>query len=172
MRKSFTLIEILLSIAIFSIVVGIALDLFIFSLKIQRENLTNQYLLDQANYVLEYISRQLRMVKKDENHECVEDPNYNYFLVFSGGIKFKDHTGFCQTIFLDEGRIKLNRSGVILPITSDDFEVTEFYANSIEKDSTGNNVQPRATVSFKIKKIGSQKEFLFQTTVSIRKLNI
>ncbi len=171
MRKSFTLIEILVSVAIFSIVIGVALDLFAFSLKAQRENLSNQYLLDQANYALEYISRQLRMAKKDENGSCITSGcTYEALL---DGIAFLNHNKECEQILLEDGQIKIIKgNGPSTPITSNDFEITEFNVWIME-ECNGYNTQPRATISFKIKRRDSLKEpLIFQTTISNRNLDI
>lgn len=173
MKKSFTLIEILLGIIIFSIVIGITLDLFVFSLKIQRKNLANQYLLDQANYVLEYISRQLRMAKRvEEPAGCISQGCTYHYESLPKKVVFLNHSEKCMEVFLDEdGQINIVKEDEFLPITSDDFEVTEFNI-SLMGECSGDSVQPRATISFKIKKKGFSKEFLFQTTISNRNLDL
>ena len=169
MRKSFTLIEILLSMTIFTIVIGVVLGMMSFSLKVQSKNLSDQYLLNQVDYTMEYLSRQLRMAQRNDTgsdiSSCKADCTYNY----DGAIlSFIDTGGACREIFLNNGRMEVSN----IPITSEKFEVTDFKVD-LENPCKSNNGQPRITFSFKIRKRGSnEKSLQFQTTVSQRNLNL
>lgn len=60
-NKGFTLIETLVALGVFSIVIAIVTNLFAAGLKEQRKSLTLQYLQNDARYILELMSREIRM---------------------------------------------------------------------------------------------------------------
>ena len=81
MNRGFTLVELLITITIFSIVITGFLGLFSSAFKYQKESLNLQYLLSNASYVTEYMSRALRMAKKDLAGDCIIS-KYNYKVLF------------------------------------------------------------------------------------------
>ncbi|GAJ06754.1 unnamed protein product, partial [marine sediment metagenome] len=85
MNKGFTLIEILISITIFSIVIIAFLSLFTSAFHYQRESLNSAYLLNSASYLTEYISRDLRMAKKDITGNCITEKHN--FATLANGIR-------------------------------------------------------------------------------------
>ncbi len=192
--QSFTLIEILVTIAIFSLILGIISSLFASALKAQKKSLASQELLRQTSYAMEYMGRQLRMAKREEtsdaclplagqNYEHEEDTSRtfdgkNYRIDY--GIKFINHEGECCEFFLgqrtDESDYYSLRFSKDLAdpeyLISDDFEVEEFNINLIEAE----DVQPRVTLFLKVKRKGERAEdqpmIEIQTTISQRDLNI
>lgn len=167
--KSFTLVEVLVSVTIFTIVISVVLGMTSFAIKIQSKNLSDQYLLNQVDYTMEYLSRQLRMAQRNDTGSdigsCKADCTYNYD---GTTLSFIDTGGACREIFLNNGRIEVSNT----PITSDEFEITDFKVN-LENPCKNDNGQPRVTFSFKIRKRGSNDTPLqFQTTVSQRNLNL
>lgn len=190
-QKGYTLIEIMVAVAIFFGVLVAPTGFLIVSLKSQMRTLASQELLDQTSYVLEYVSRALRMAKKDKNASCI-DLNSNYRktdsrilagVTYSGpGIKFESYhdTPVCQEIFLDEsdGRLKESKNGAApLPLTSDDLEVLSFNVSGEESWDQYDNSQPRVTFSLEVKggknlKPEIQPKMRIQTTVSQRNLDV
>ena len=76
-NKAFTLVETLVSVAIFSLLsVGIV-NVFVSALKTQSRILQSQLLMEQGNYVLDYMTKAIRMAKKDTVGGCVTI-NENY----------------------------------------------------------------------------------------------
>ena len=119
-KKGFTLIELIVVIAVFLLIVGAAVSIFISIVQHQKIILAEQELLNQTSYVLEYMSKALRMAGKDLTGECLTDtfgttyPGYNYLLThyidgIYTGIKFVNHsdineiTGLpiCHEFYLD-----------------------------------------------------------------------
>ena len=121
----FTLIELIVVMAVFLFVIGAALGIFISIIQHQRIILAEQELLNQTSYIEEYMSKALRMATRDISGNCLVDnsslspypdiiyPGYNYLLtrpvngVFTG-IKFlnqsnTDNLGYpiCQEFYLD-----------------------------------------------------------------------
>jgi len=182
MNKGFTLIELLVTALIFSIVIGAAMGVFVSAIKLQRYNLVHYQLLNQTSYAVEYMSRMIRMARKDDDGSCIGlGKNFEERLVpGSGGIvglMFENYDGVCKSFFLKNGQLMdydEERGGwfgdKILPLTSESLEVTDF--NYIISDSDPG--QPRVTVFLDIKAKGSgqQPGIKIQTIISQRNLDI
>ena len=119
--KGFTLVELIVVMAVFLLVTGTAIGIFISIVRQQKRILSEQELLNQTSYVMEYMSKAMRMARKDETGDClVKDidsyPGFVYLLTrpntgtsFFEGIKFlnqsdTDGSGLpaCQEFYLDE----------------------------------------------------------------------
>lgn len=104
----FTIIELMVSMVIFLLVVGVVSTIFISFIKQQRQVLANTQLLNQISYAQEYMSKALRMAKKDTVGSCIPE-GYIYLLTradefgFYRGIKFINQSAgnICQEFFLD-----------------------------------------------------------------------
>jgi prepilin-type N-terminal cleavage/methylation domain-containing protein len=178
-KNGFTLIELLVALAIFSIVVGISMAIFLSALQIQRKALALERLLDQTNYVMEYMSRALRMAKKQtaEFPVCLSQNGLNYEITRAGkGLKFLNYQGICQEFFLDVNlkRLKELKGGSEEFLTSSELEVESFnikVSGASEQDTD----QPRVTLFLKIKGKGQKPEekpeIKIQTTISQRDLD-
>ena len=139
-NRGFTLIEIIVSMAVFLLVAGMAVSIFISIVTQQRRILSEQQLINQTSYVLEYMSKALRMAGiDDEFGSCIQDDfggvyaNGIYVLTrqdTSGellykGIRFKDASAgdICHEFFLDvdEGVLKeIKSSGGFVNINTGD----------------------------------------------------
>jgi len=194
--KGYTLIEILVAVGIFTVVIAAPTGFFVGSLKAQQKSLSSQALLDNVSYTLEYLSRALRMAKKDTVGDCVLPAGAGNFMnyektvsrtlagiVYSGpGIKFKNYQNpsVCQEIFLDESDKLLKESrngGAPLPLTSKDLEVISFQIGSDDSWDQIDNEQPRITIFLEVKGIKSsmpelQPQLQIQTTISQRNLDV
>lgn len=130
LNKGFTLIELVVVMAIFLFIVGAALDIFISIIQSQKKVLAEQQFLNQISYVEEYMSKALRMATVDTYGNCLRyvdatqeklgDPNRGYFYLLTRekdgvyqGIEFlnnsnKDPLGnpSCQEFFLDGNILK------------------------------------------------------------------
>ena len=172
--KSFTLVEVLVSVTIFTIVISVVLGMTSFAIKIQAKNLSDQYMLNQVDYTMEYLSRQLRMAQRNDTGAdiagrfgtCKSDCTYN----FDGMVlSFLDHDGTCQEIYVNSDHVLVYGEA---PITSDKFEILDFNIN-LENPCKSNIGQPKITFTFKIrKKNSSENPFQLQTTISQRNLNL
>ena len=173
MNKAFTLVEMLVSILIFSIIIGAATGVFVSAIKLQRYSLTHQQLLDQTSYAMEYMSRAIRMAQKDDDTCGFSGENYG--LVGSDSIEFKTYHGQCWRFFLEDERLKIDKDGdgpeLPYDLTSDKFKVETF-----KVDVSGDEAekQPKITIFMEVQGIGvgSQPRLRIQTTISQRNLNI
>ena len=175
-NKGLTLIELLVTILIFSIVIGATTSVFVSAIKLQRYNLAHQQLLNQVSYAVEYMDRAIRMAIRDDGTCIPAGQNY----ILSDGdrkIEFKDYKGECQEFYWDinSDQLTVDKTSFSAPVvlTSDDFEIT-FFGFQISGDILGDTVQPKITFSMDIKGKGSgqQPGIKIQTTVSERNLDM
>jgi len=195
MRGGYTLIEILVAVGVFFIVIAAPTGFFVGSLKGQQKALSSQELLDQASYVLEYMSRAIRMAKKDKIGDCISDKyNYENPQGISSAIRFINYDGYCQEFFLDLVNKQLYERkstdgnalnfGSALSLTSDNLEVISFEVKDpnsgwgqYDEDQVADKYQPRVTLFLEIKGIRSARTELqpvikIQTTISQRNLDV
>jgi len=177
-NSGFTLVEMLVAVAIFSIITGVAIGIFVMAMKEQRKILAQQQLLDQTSYAEEYMSRAIRMARKDdieiggEFAYCLLDYKVNYATTTTGqgGIKFRNYNNYCQEFYLQGGQLRENKGGVDLALTSPGLTVISFKITSSGWDQA-DNFQPAVTMFLDITgKEGT--EIKIQTTISQRNLDV
>jgi len=175
--KGFTLVEMLVAIAIFGLLAGAFTGFMLSALQAQRRILVTQELLNNASYVLEYMSRSIRMAKKDINSQCITaGQNYS-----SDGLSLKFlnyQQDECQEFFLEGGILKekktrLNGSSESTnDLTPANLQVTNFEVK-VTGDEAGQ--QPKVTLKLTIEGRGEKPELrpqiTLQTSVSQRDLN-
>jgi len=188
--RGYTLIEILVAAGIFFVVLAGPTGLFISSLRSQTRILGLREIIDNSSHVFEYMSRALRMAKKELN--CIDkyDPTtcfclksngygFNYEITRGGkGIKFNNYQEppVCQEFFWDinDNRFKESKNdSVPIPLTSDDLEITLLEFESFGEGQADDS-QPRVTVFFDITKKGALDfpHTRIQTTISQRNLDV
>lgn len=111
-NKGFTLIELIVVMAVFLFVIGAAITIFISVVQNQKIILSEQQIANQLSYMQEYMSKSLRMAKKDLTGSCLGEDmvGYVYLLTrpdsvsgFYRGIKFINQldNDACQEFYLD-----------------------------------------------------------------------
>ena len=125
LSKGFTLIELIVVMAVFLLIIGAAIGIFLSIVQNQKRVLSEQQLLNQISYVEEYMSKALRMAKTEPATDsispepCLKDysigldpadhPGYVYLLTrpdsngIFRGIKFINHSDgdACEEFYLD-----------------------------------------------------------------------
>jgi prepilin-type N-terminal cleavage/methylation domain-containing protein len=185
-NKGVSLIEMLAAVAIFAITIGAISGLFISAVQTQRKVLATQELLDQTSYVLEYMSRALRMAEKDLDGCCIFFAGDNYRLTFGyDGIRFLNSNTECQEFYLDGNILYEKKSttnceadfGSPLPLTSVNLKVNFFKIDyfGISQPPLDYS-QPRVVIFLDIESersvIGSPPKIQIQTSISQRSLDI
>ena len=182
--KGVTIVELLVVLSIFVFVIVTAVSIFVSTTQQQKSILKEQELLNQVSYVIEYMSRRIRMTLTDANGVC-PGFGYDYLLTnydsvsgFYQGIKFISDDNNCYEFFLDtDGIFKMrfqnNLYSLLSPSQFDNFTIkyVRFIINGdkiIGSNSASNPLGPRITTSLDF--LISQKEKVFQTTVSRRNL--
>ncbi len=161
----FTLVEMLIVVLLFSVVMGTTTSVFTSALKLQKYNLSQQQLLNQTSYVIEYMGRAIRMAKTGG---CV----VNNYESTSSSLKFGTYNDHCWRFYLEEGRLKIDKDAETYFLTSDDFTVNDFEV-TVSGDVSGS--QPKVTIYFDIEGEVPGKEnprIKIQTTISQRNLNL
>lgn len=177
--KGFTLVEILVAVAIFSIIIGIASATLLSGLQAQRKTLATGELLDQTSYALEYMSRHLRMAKKElAAPGCLSQNGLNYEITRGGkGLKFINYRDLCQEFFLDKNtnQLKESKGGLEEFLTSAELEIRAFNIKLVGESQADLN-QPKVTIFLEVKGRGQKPEerpeIKIQTTISQRALDI
>jgi prepilin-type N-terminal cleavage/methylation domain-containing protein len=173
-KKSFTLIELMVSVTVFCLIAASASGVFTSVLQAQRKLLAMQELLSQTSYLEEYMSRAIRMARKDVLGTCITAKS-NYDIVSGQSIRFVNYKGECQEFYLSSSHLMEDKDGVVSELTSDALAVDNFNINLLG-NSQSDNFQPRATLFLKMKGTGSraeqQVEIQIQTTISQRKLDV
>lgn len=165
-NKGFTILELLVAMSIFVLIVGSSVGIFVYGLKIQRRSIAYQQLLDQTSYLLEYMSRAVRMSQKDISGACTGTAKSNYSFSL-GCLRFRNYKGQCQQFCAASQRLR-DENGNFL--TSSNLSVQTFLV-TLFGEGQNDNVQPR--VNFYIDIRGREDaRIITRTDVSQRNLDI
>lgn len=171
-NKGFTLIEMVVAIAIFSLLVGTTSGIFLSSIKNQKQSLATQEILDETSYLVEYMSRSLRMAKKDMVGGCTGTAKLNYVFVDELPVKclkFLNYNDKCQKFCLDGARLKDENDNYL---TSTNLQVSNFaVVLSGATQPPTDYLQPKVTISLSIAG-REQTSVKIQTTISQRNLDV
>jgi len=176
--KGLTIVELLVAVTLFSVIVAIVSDIFLVTFQSQRRSLAFETIFDQTSFLMEYMSRSLRMARRELSvPECFSSDNLNYEITRSGrGIKFVNSDNVCQEFFLDvsTSRLKEKKATQEQFLTSTDSQVIAFGINLLGQDQ-GDDLQSRVTFSLTLKRKGAKPEsepsLTVQTTLSQRRLD-
>ncbi len=171
MKKGFTLIELIISFGVFMVVISGLMGALISTVKLQRNMIDNQKMIDEVSYALEYMTRSIRMAKKDINGICV-GTGVNYSLSGST-ITFLNSDDKCQSFRIDNNNIEVRISPDtgFLPLTSEAVTINQLSFSNAESswDSSVSNQTKVAILITAESRSGST--IRFQTTISQRRLN-
>lgn len=168
--RGFSMVELIVVLAVFMIIVSVSVSLFISIIRHQSIILAEQEMLNQASYVTEYMSRTIRSGIKDQTGSCIDNPGNIYLLThfnsasgFYNGIKFITENNICQEFFLDDDNIlkEIKDGQSAQSIFSDKFPLGYFriILNGDKRLSVATEndlLQPRITFVLSIKKLPSQ----------------
>ena len=188
-RKSFTLLEMVVAIGIFSIAVVVLMQIFLTTTRSQQKSSAILRAQAEARYALEIISRQIRSGYIDYDYYTagLPDSDSNGISDPQAGLALRDLNAN-QIIFSRSSEncpvdinncLKMNFAGDVQDLSGKGLEVEklEFYISPIVDPfvldfdpSVGS--QPKVTIVMAIKSIGSRSENIatafLQTTVSSR----
>lgn len=180
----FTIIELIVAVSLFTLVVGSTTGMFVAGIRTQTMVLATQKLLDETSYVMEYMSRTLRMAKKDDTGYCLTTSGvgYNYEDPPGALLRFINYHEICHEfdyIGLDQlaerkssdetaGNLPADATG----LTSEDFRVSPTIFH-LQGESELDLFQPRVTIVLTVQKYPQGKpEIKIQTTISQRNLDL
>ncbi len=180
-NKGFTLVELMISMLVFVLISGAIAGIFVSAIVSQRKILENQRVVNELSYIMEYISRDLRMAKKDEDQTCLSI-NANYQL-FDGNsrIRFLSKENRCHEYFLRNNRVYEKKSedewynfGVSdIPLTSSKVHIEDIhFDNGGSNWQIGSGNQPKVVINFEFRSVSEDELLILQTAVSQRNINI
>ncbi len=143
-NRGFTIVEMLITVAIFSILMIAVTGVFVSILNTQRYTFSLNQLVDQSGYALEYLGKQIRDANQLESAD-------------GGEIKITNKKGEEITIKLKDERIKIG-DVFLTPgdITVDSFEVLDFQEEDYK----------RVTILMKVVK--DEASLILQQTIAVR----
>ena len=177
-KNAFTLVELMVSVGIFIILIAVFSGFFSSAIQAQRKVLASQEIVDNISYTLEYMSRAIRMAKKDMEGECLTTAGakHNYETNNDNNkdrVRFLNYQEKCQEFFLADGRLYERKStdkraanfGASLPLTPAKFQVSNLTFNGSETWGQ-DNFQPKVILFLEI------EELKIRTSISQRDLNV
>ena len=159
--KGFTLIEILVSITIFVLVVAATIGIFVSSL--QGKERVNQLkeIEDNARYIMEMVSREMRMGSVNADEANTADSEIDFIDSSGSNIQLcrADADGNCSS-----SGDYLAKNGDL--VTSNKIKISNltFYVNNFTDEA----VQQKVTISMTVASADDLVKMDFQTTVSSR----
>lgn len=174
-NKGFTIVELLVGASIFLALLGGGVGALSYSLKLQRMILAHQEVAAEMSYVVDYMSRALRMVKSEKDEGCLPQVGQTYEVSDDNHqVKFLNHLqeDTCQRFFLENGRIMYeDQLGDVMAMTSPYITVGKLHFEVMGELSSDDD-QPRVTVSLEADSESLRTPMKIQTTVSSRKLDV
>ena len=162
--EGFTLIELIVAMAVFSTVITIVSSIFVSTVGSQRKNVNQQEVLENARYVLEIMGRAIRQSN-------VQTPNTpsggSSSLIITHPIKGS------ITYQLDNGQIKETSGGITDALTSSDVLV-EKLSFIVQGKGVGDSTQPRVTIIISLSNVQpgvNANSIKLQTTITPRNLD-
>ena len=164
------------------------LGFFGYAIKSQKKALAAQEISDQISYVIEYMSRSMRMAIKATDGNCIPNgTNYSNpygdnsvrFLIYDRVNSIK----ICQEFYLDNDQLKRRKSsdgaagnfGPPVDLTSSKLKINSAKFN-LDGEAGTDDIQPRVTIFLDAEKRDTKPEFnatvKVQSTISQRNLDI
>lgn len=179
-KEGFTLFEVIVSVALFSIIILSATNIFKLAIDGQRSAIASQNVQESLKYFLEVTAKEMRMAQKNKN-VCPGLGDETIFTLGGSGdrttLSFKNYYGECVTYSLapdgDNWRFQVSRQlglsqaqvGFISPAKIR-MNTLHFSINDMEPF-----MQPMVTINFNANALGSaqfQSNMTLQTSITSR----
>lgn len=141
--KGITLIELLVGIACFSIVVILATGIFVTALGAKKQMKELSILQDEARYIMDYMSREIRVSKIDE---------------IGGGGKILQLNDYTVKYQFQDNKIQRQAGGGLKPLNSDQVYVTGEFIGDLAD-------QPKVTINMTLTSIKKPSLFISISTI-------
>jgi prepilin-type N-terminal cleavage/methylation domain-containing protein len=173
-NRGYTLLEIIVSIGIFSLVVLVAVSTFQSINEGQRSALASQNTQESMRYALEVMSKEMRSAKA-KTPKCGGNTSNKVFNMNTAqdNLYFQNKNNECVRYYLSNNQLYIDRNGTPLSITPDEIRVSELKF-SVKDDAiaTFHTVQPTVTMAMKVEMAKTSQmhknEIYLQTTISSR----
>ncbi|HOI59979.1 MAG TPA: type II secretion system protein [Candidatus Pacearchaeota archaeon] len=185
-NRGFTLIEAVVSLAIFIAISSALAEIIVISIQNQIKITSVQSMFNQAIFSLDKMEKELRMAKKDAAGSCVGTKDKNYS-VSGNSIIFlyndqETKTYKCKKFVLEAGKIKeyvsSNATAASFPAIGVDMTTSSINVDSLKfnvhNDVVGDSNQPKVVIAMTVspKNVQNQTPIKLQTTISQRRLDL
>lgn len=170
-NSGFTLVEVMISVTLFTIIITIGAGSVLNTNAIYRKTANVRAAMDNLSFIMEDMARNLRL---GSNYNCDGNLNCSNGLI----VAFTPVGGGNDIVYAIEdadqdsdGDYEITKNG--LPITSPEIKIDETKSGFIVDGVGANGLQPMVTIKLSgkiIYKVGEEAEFSLQTTVSQRLL--
>ena len=171
------MLELVVSVAIFSVLMLSATQIFKMVIDGQRSSISAQNVQENIRYAMEKMSKEIRMAKIS-NQECDDEAVYKVFNTADDGreLYFKNKNDECVIYYLENNRLKmtvgLGEDAMADFITPSKIEVSnlKFYADD-DLIAAFHSKQPYVTMMMDVKAFGQaihEQKMKIQITVSSR----
>jgi len=144
-NRGLTMIELIVAIGIFSVIITIVVSLFVSALRGYRKNLALQNVQENARFLLDFITKELRMSTVDA---AMPNGELSYLTIIRPDNSSVNYSFTSNNL----NRVAGSSSG---PINSDEVMVTgRFYISGAGND----NLEPKVTVVLKIENKWTKSE--------------
>jgi prepilin-type N-terminal cleavage/methylation domain-containing protein len=174
--KAFSLMEVIVSVAIFSVIILSTTEIFRLVIDGQRGAIASQNVQESLKYFLEVIAKEMRMAQRD-NGVCSGVPDSDIFSLQTTAdgdvLRFKNYYGECVT-YETASSSSDTRRGFKITRNADYGFISPLQINMDRLDFVVNSVassQPLVTVNLKAHALGGKQflsEMTLQTSVSSR----
>lgn len=168
-----SLIELIAAVAIFTVLILLATEIFKLVVDGQRSAISAQNVQESMRYAMEKISKEIRTAQIS-NSQCNGAAVYKIFNTAGGGsqLYFKNKNGQCLTYYLENSRLKIMVGANADFITPAKIKVSnlKFYAAD-DLIGAAHNVQPYVSLVMDVKALGQamhEQKMKIQLTASSR----
>lgn len=184
LQKAFSLIEIIVVVAITSVILIVTMQILSSAIRIESRTLVAQAMYEQVNYLIDYMSKDIRMAARGPvaSDDACGRLQYEKFTIVDGKMSMKDQRNNCVRYYLapdninDTSQIFTDRrdwdnnakdwgNWYGLPLTSSDYKILDFQTQVIKSDSELTKVMIGLTIQSKTYK---DVVLQIQTLVSTR----
>ncbi len=173
-KKAFSLMEVIVSVAIFSIIILTTTQIFSLVISAQRNAIASQNVQESLKYFLEVVAKEIRMALPDETSFCGVPIGEVFYLnegVNGDTLYFRNYEGECvvYTSVLDEGvrRFQITRDGNTGYISPKEININ--HLDFVLKSGLG--IQDFVTINIDAESLNTKEhksQMTIQTSVSSR----
>jgi prepilin-type N-terminal cleavage/methylation domain-containing protein len=110
-RSGFSLLELIIAVALFSLTIIMAAGIFQTVTNSQREAVASQEMQENTRYSMEKMSKELRTAQKDKTHSCIPSGNIYWVNAGNTALQFLNFRGQCICYYLINGNLMTSGGG-------------------------------------------------------------